>query len=130
MTDEQASSLRLAARNATLGDLADLLRAQHEAKHDVVVPAAAIPSAHAVLAHDIDGEGVCRAFLSDSYKVIDNLDVLTAALAGARETGKQIEIAGCDLTERRMSVRLVAPEVTVLAPRLLRNYRSPFTGQS
>ena len=33
------------------------------------------------------GTGVARAWLSDSYKVIDNLDVLTAALDGIRAPG-------------------------------------------
>lgn len=72
------------------------------------------------------GEGVARAFLSDSYKMIDNLDVLTSALDGVREAGIEVEIDSCDLTERRMYVRLVSPQVSALAPVLLRNYRSPF----
>jgi hypothetical protein len=74
-----------------------------------------------------DGEvGVARALLSDSYKVIDNLDVLMASLAGVREAGAKVEIDGCDLTDRRMYVRVVAPEVQALAPVLLKDYRSPF----
>jgi hypothetical protein len=72
------------------------------------------------------GEGVARAFLSDSYKVMDNLDVLMAALDGVKQAGVETAIDGCDLTERRMSVRVVAPEVRALAPTLLRDYRSPF----
>jgi hypothetical protein len=79
---------------------------------------------------DGDGPGVARAFLSDSYKVIDNLDALTAALAGVRQAGANISVTGCDLTDRRMYVRIEAPEVTALAPTLLENYRSPFSGQS
>ena len=72
--------------------------------------------------------GVARAFLSDRYKVVDNLDALTAALDGVRQAGVEIKVEGCDLTDRRMYVRIVAPEVQALAPALLRNYRSPFTG--
>ncbi len=76
-----------------------------------------------------DGEpGVARALLSDRYRMIDNLDVLTAALDGVRASGIHVDIAGCDLTERRMRVRVRAPEVAALAPDLLRGYRSPFTG--
>ncbi|MEU4576028.1 DUF932 domain-containing protein [Nonomuraea sp. NPDC023979] len=74
------------------------------------------------------GHGIARAFLSDSYRIIDNLDVLTAALEGVRQAGVQVQIDGCDLTERRMYVRVICPQVGALAPDLLRNYRSPFTG--
>lgn len=76
------------------------------------------------------GEGVARAVLSSNYRMIDNLDVLTAALDGVRAAGVPIEIQGADLTERRMYVRVVAPEVSALAPKLLERYRSPFSGQS
>lgn len=74
--------------------------------------------------------GIARAFLSDRYGVIDNLDVLMAALDGVRDAGVAVEIRGGDLTDRRMVVRLTCPEVTALAPTLLRGYRSPFTGQT
>jgi hypothetical protein len=77
-----------------------------------------------------DGPGVVRAFLSDGYKIIDSLDVLLAALDGVRQAGFPVQIEGCDLTERRMYVRVVCEEVRVLAPALLAGYRSPFTGAS
>lgn len=73
------------------------------------------------------GDGVARALLSDTYKMIDHLDALTAALDGVRQAGVHVEIDGCDLSDRRMYVRIVAPEVQALAPALLANYRSPFT---
>lgn len=74
-----------------------------------------------------DGDiGVARAFLSDSYKVIDNLDVLMASLDGVKQAGADVLIDGCDLTDRRMYVRVVAPAVRALAPVLLKDYRSPF----
>ncbi|WP_327258242.1 DUF932 domain-containing protein [Streptomyces sp. NBC_01244] len=76
------------------------------------------------------GEGILRAFLSDSYKRIDNFDVLMAALSGVKESGHEVKITGCDLTERRMIVRVESEHIKVLAPALLRGYRSPFTGQS
>lgn len=75
-----------------------------------------------------DGEGVARALLSDKYRAIDHLDVLTAALEGVRDTGTEVDIIGCDLTDRRMFVRIAAPEIAALAPRLLDGYRSPFAG--
>ncbi len=75
-----------------------------------------------------NGPGVARAFLSDSYKMMDNLDALMAALDGMRSAGVDVEFAGCDLTERRMTVKVVAPEIKALAPELLKGYRSPFNG--
>ncbi|MFF4128288.1 DUF932 domain-containing protein [Microbispora rosea] len=77
-----------------------------------------------------DTPGVARAFLSDRYKIIDNLDVLMAALDGVRLAGVDVDIDGCDLTERRMYVRVVCEQVAALAPELLKNYRSPFTGDA
>src|ERR1700729_2694050 len=68
------------------------------------------------------GGGAARAFLSDGYKIIDNLDVLLAALDGVRQSGFPVRIDGCDLTERRMYVRIVCEEVRVLAPVLLAGY--------
>lgn len=74
-----------------------------------------------------DGQtGIARAFLSNGYGVIDHIDVLTAGLEGIREAGVATEIVGCDLTERRMRVRVMAPEIQALAPILLAGYRRPF----
>ncbi|WP_199512207.1 DUF932 domain-containing protein [Nucisporomicrobium flavum] len=73
--------------------------------------------------------GTARAFLSDRYLRIDNLDVLMAAIKGIEKAGVAVNIASCDLTDRRMYVRFVSPEVQVMAPELLRNYRSPFDGR-
>lgn len=77
---------------------------------------------------DDGGEGICRAFLSDSYRTLDNLDVLTAALDGIRSAGAEVTVQACDLTERRMYVRIYSDDVAVHAPALLDGYRSPFTG--
>lgn len=72
--------------------------------------------------------GVMRALLSDRFRTIDNLDVLVAAMDGVREAGVKVDIEGCDLSDRRMYVRITAPEVAAMAPALLANYRSPFGG--
>lgn len=76
------------------------------------------------------GAGQARAFLSNSYKVIDNMDVLTAVLDGVRQAGVAVDISSCDLSDQRMFVRLKAPEIRGHAPYLLRNYRSPYSGLS
>ena len=195
----------LTTRNASLADLASLLRVQDDAKLDAVVPARAIRSEGGVLrvggmgpdgpagapalvrpteimdghladklgvpvkylrrmraeridlydanvngwlrgeradgspfAHEADprkflvrsftsadlgGEGVGRALLSDSYKVVDNLDAVLSALSGVRESGVEAEVISADLSERRMVVRVASPDVAVLAPELLAGYR-------
>lgn len=76
---------------------------------------------------DGNGGGILRAFLSDGYKIIDNLDVLMAVLSGIRESGMNVKLE-CDLSERRMVVRVHSEAIKTLARNLLRNYRSPFTG--
>ena len=78
---------------------------------------------------DGDGLGVARAMLSDSYKVIDNLDALMATLDGIRLAGTDVEFDGLDLTERRLYARVVAPQIRTYAPALLAGYRSPFGGE-
>jgi hypothetical protein len=78
------------------------------------------------MADDSDEPGVLRALLSDRYGIIDNFDVLTAALAGIKETGTPIEVLGADLTESKMTVRIAAPEVVANFPGMLEGYRNPF----
>src|SRR3954471_7310862 len=79
-----------------------------------------------ILREEGGADGVVRAVLSNGYKPIENLDVLTAALSGVREAGAEIIVKRCDLTERRMYVALAAPSVTVEAERLLDGYRGPW----
>lgn len=74
--------------------------------------------------------GIARALLSDKYARMDNLDALMATLDGINRAGVHTEIDGCDLTDRRMYVRVKAPGVQALAPALLEGYRSPFSGQT
>lgn len=54
--------------------------------------------------------------------------MLLSVLDGIRRTGVGTEISRCDLTEKRMYVKVGSPEVAARAPRLLADYRSPFTG--
>ena len=73
-----------------------------------------------------DEPGVLRALLSDRYGIIENLDVLMAALQGIRDTGTPIEVLRCDLSETRMVVRIAAPEIMESSPELLAAWRAPF----
>lgn len=74
------------------------------------------------------GVGIARALHSDRYGVVDNLDVLLAAMDGIRQAGVQVSYGSADLSERRMVVRFHAPSVAALAPTLLKGYRSPYSG--
>ncbi|MHA6781990.1 hypothetical protein ACVGOW_13510 [Pseudonocardia saturnea] len=60
--------------------------------------------------HDPDGgTGIAHALLSDSYRVVNNLDVLMAVLEGIRTAGVEVDITRCDVTERRMYLKVRAP---------------------
>ncbi|GAA3858576.1 hypothetical protein GCM10022243_25290 [Saccharothrix violaceirubra] len=74
-----------------------------------------------------DGDGVLRAMLSDSYGIIDNLDVLTAVLDGIRQADVDVEVRACDLSESAMHCKVYSPGVARLAPALLAGYRNPFS---
>jgi hypothetical protein len=107
------------------------LRAEHPALYDANLNGWLERSDKRYLIRGLRGDGgggVARAFLSDGYKIIDNLDVLMAALDGIRQAGTPVTIQGCDLTDRRMYVRVISDTVSALAPQLLADYRSPFTG--
>ena len=79
-----------------------------------------------------ENEGYARAMLSDRYNVIDNFDVLFATLEAVQKSGLNLKIEdnGCDLTESKMYVRFIAPDVEINAPSLLKNYKSPKGGGS
>lgn len=70
--------------------------------------------------------GVARAFLSDRYQSYDNLDIIVSVLDGARKTGATLDVVSADLSERRMRVKVACPEIAVMAPELLKGYRTPF----
>ena len=73
-------------------------------------------------------EGFARAILSDRYNVIDNFDVLFATLEAVSGLNLKIEDNGCDLTESKMYVRFIAPDIEINAPDLLKNYKNPKGG--
>lgn len=79
---------------------------------------------------DMQDYGIGRAFLSDRFAIIDHLDVLMSTMQGVAQAQASVEVTGCDLTDRRMYVKIAAPEVQAYAPEILRGYRSPFSGAS
>lgn len=73
--------------------------------------------------------GYARALLSNSYRPIDNWDVLGTILSGLKAAGFTGHvIRQADLTDDKMYVRISVPEVSALAPTLLRGYTSPYSG--
>ena len=74
---------------------------------------------------DGDGGGVARAFLSDKFKIIDNLDVIMEALQGVKAADLDPEGLDikADLTDRYMRVTIRCPQISAAAPVLLENYR-------
>lgn len=75
------------------------------------------------------GEGVARAMASDRFNVtMDNLDMLIAVTKGIQAAGVDVITRVSDLSERGMRVRFEAPDINMLAPGLLGDYKSPFDG--
>jgi hypothetical protein len=60
-------------------------------------------------------------------KEYDNFDVLFATLEAVKESGLNLKIEdnGCDLTESKMYIRFILPDVEINAPDLLKNYKNP-----
>jgi hypothetical protein len=65
---------------------------------------------------------VARGLLSDRYGIIDNYDVLFAALEAIKESGVHLVVREASITDRRMYVHLTAPEVEVQSDEALKNY--------
>ena len=79
-----------------------------------------------LLKGDENVDGVLRAVLSPKFRVdMDNLDVLLAVIQGFREAGIDPVPDICNLSDRKMDVRFVVPQLAALAPKLLDGYRSP-----
>lgn len=64
-----------------------------------------------------------RAFLSDSYSIIDNYSVLMEALEAIKKTGITIDVVNAELSDTRMYLKVVCPEVEVEAKEFFKTYR-------
>jgi hypothetical protein len=72
--------------------------------------------------------GYARALLSNSYRPIDNWDVLNSIMKGMTSAGLSAHVVKqADLTDRRMYLKIVVPEVNALAPTFLRDYVAPYS---
>lgn len=67
-------------------------------------------------------DNVCRAMLSNRYNILDNYDVLFVALKAIKEAGVNVKIQEAKVTEKRMYLHIVAPEIEIEANELLKDY--------
>lgn len=78
---------------------------------------------------DDQNHGTWRAMLSDRFRLdMDNLDVAAAVLEGITESGVEVVPDSCSLNDRKMTLRFIAPQMALYAPKLLEGYRSPLDG--
>lgn len=72
--------------------------------------------------------GIARAITSDRFNAIDDYDILVATLKAIKEAGVDLQPGDvqCNLTDRGSYVFVNVPSIAVLAPELLKAYRSPF----
>jgi hypothetical protein len=56
-------------------------------------------------------DGDLRAFLSDRYRRMDNLDVSRAVMPILHEEGGSLQVASCEVTETRLYIKLVSERV-------------------
>lgn len=71
-----------------------------------------------------DKANVARALLSDRYKIIDNYAVLLEALEAIKDSGIKVSIEGAELSDTKMYLRVVAPEIELKATEMLKEYRT------
>lgn len=82
-----------------------------------------------LLRPDDSEDGVFRAMVSPRFRTdMDNYDVATAVMDGITQAGVTAFPDVCSLTDRKMTLRFVVPEIAALAPGLLQGYRSPLDG--
>ena len=66
--------------------------------------------------------GTGRALLSDRYNMIDNHDVLFASLDAINQTGVNVEIRRAEVSDTKMYLHVVCPEVEQEAEAFLKEY--------
>ena len=70
-----------------------------------------------------------RAFLSNSYKPIDNLDILFSVLDAIKTSNIEVNIQTADISETNLYVRFIIPN-SEIATDLVRNYKNPKSGDT
>lgn len=72
-----------------------------------------------------DGSGVGRAFLSDKYQRMDNLDVIVQIFEQIKATEIPVELKECQLTDDKMFMRFAFPGIKKEAREWLKSYKRP-----
>ena len=75
-----------------------------------------------VRTYESETENIGRAFLSNSYNIIDDYEVLFAALEAIKQTGVKVKINTADVTENRLYLSVTCPEIEVQAEEFLKGY--------
>lgn len=79
---------------------------------------------------EMDG-GILRAFLSDKYSPFENITLATSVLkvlkSHVETTGQRIQVERCDLDEKKLYMRFVAPDIHQDAKSVLVDYQNPET---
>jgi hypothetical protein len=73
-------------------------------------------------------KNIARAFLSDRYLALDNYDVLFAVLDAIKQMGVNVEIKNADVTDKRLYLNVVAPDVEIQAEAFLKEYLKEHKG--
>ena len=65
---------------------------------------------------------IARALLSDRFHLLDNYDVMFHALKAIKDMGVAVQITKAEVTERRMYLHIVCPDVELQAESFLKDY--------
>ena len=65
---------------------------------------------------------IARAMLSDRFHILDNYDVLFTALDAIKEMGVKVQITKAQVTDKRMYLHVICPEIETQAEEFLKNY--------
>lgn len=71
---------------------------------------------------NLNGKNIARAILSDRYNILDNYDVLFAALEAIKLAGVNVEIVEATVTDKRMYLCVTAPQIEVDGKAFLDKY--------
>jgi hypothetical protein len=69
-----------------------------------------------------EDRNIARGMLSDRYGMMDNYDIFFAVLKAIRESGVQVEVKECNITDKRLYVNIVAPGIEVESVDALKGY--------
>lgn len=66
-----------------------------------------------------------RAVLSDRFKPIDNLPILFSVLHAVKDSGLNLQVETADISEQKLYVRFIAPDIKTSGKELLKQYKNP-----